>query len=62
MKQNKLVYYMYEVYKLLIIKYVFTKNDSSTRTSIDVRRTWKYGKPEMITGAGVSVHPLHCFT
>lgn len=34
----------------------------STRTSIDVRRTWKYGKPEMITGAGVSVHPLHCFT
>ena len=40
-----------------------TKEDFlSTRTSIDVRRTWKYGKPEMITGAGVSVHPLHCFT
>ena len=34
MKQNKFVYYMYEVCKLLIIKYIFAKNDSSTRMSI----------------------------
>lgn len=42
MKQNKLVYYMYEVYKLLIIKYVFTKNDSSTRMSIKPQTGVKY--------------------
>ena len=33
MKQNKFVYYMYEICKLLIIRYIFQKNDSSTRTS-----------------------------
>ena len=47
-----------EIYETIRRRRIFF----STRTSIDVRRTWKYGKPEMITGAGVSVHPLHCFT
>ncbi len=37
MKQNKFVYFMYESCKVLIIKYIFIKSDSSTKTSIKPR-------------------------
>ena len=42
MKQNKFVYYMYEICKLLIIRYIFIKSDSSTRTNIKLRNGVKY--------------------
>lgn len=42
MKQNKFVYYMYEICKLLIIRYAFIKNDFSTRMSIKPQTGVKY--------------------
>lgn len=40
---------MYEVCKLLIIKYIFAKNDSSTRTNIrDLQKGWIF---EDVSGA-----------
>ena len=42
MKQNKLAYYLYDFYNLLIIKYVFNKHDSSTRMSIKPQTGVKY--------------------
>lgn len=52
---------MYESCKVLIIKYIFIKSDSSTRTSIDARLEWEVGQPEYEMERVWKVHPLLFF-